>query len=483
MKNLYKLTIKQAEELLDSGEITAVELTQAILGRIAEMEPSINAFITITTEKALKDAKASDERRSKGKKLSRLDGIPYSLKDVFCTRGIQSTGGSAILKDYKPQYNATVFQKLEDAGAILVGKTNCDPFGFGSSTEYSAYGITKNPIDTSRVPGGSSGGSAAAVAYGGGFFSIGEDTGGSVRCPASFCGITGLKVTYGRVSRYGSMPYASSYDTVGPMAKNIEDAAIVLEVIAGQDRFDATTSDSKVKQYSSLLDTSIKGKVIGVPKEYFGDGLDEEVREIIEKAIEQYKELGCKIKEISLPYTKYSIAAYYLVGLSEASSNLGRLDGVRYGQRKPGHGWKDIIKKSKGEGFSDEEKRRIIIGTYALSAGYDEEFYKEAQKARVLLKKDINRALEEVDVILTPTMPMPAFKIGENADNPLQMWLADAFTVSLNPTGLPGLSVNAGYTAEGLPVGMQLIGNYFEEEVLFNFGYQFQQTIKIQDQI
>lgn len=474
MKDLYKLTIKEAEKLLDSGEITSLELTQSVLNRIEEMEPTINAFITITKEKALATAKLSDERREKGAKISTLDGIPYSIKDTYCTKGIQSTGGSAMLKNYIPQYNATVFQKLEDAGAVLVGKTNCDPFGFGSSTEYSAYGVTKNPVDTSRVPGGSSGGSGAAVAYGGGLFSIGEDTGGSIRCPASFCGITGLKVTYGRVSRYGSMAYASSYDTVGPMTKNVEDAAMVMEIIAGKDEYDATTSNSEVPKYSSLLSESLKGKTIGLPKEYFGEGLDDEVRKVVDSAVEKFKSLGCVIKEISLPYTKYAIATYYLVGLSEASSNLGRLDGIRYGNRGEGNDWKDVIKNSKGAGFSQEEKRRVMIGTYALSAGYADQFYKKAQKVRALLKKDLNRALDEVDIILTPTMPMPAFKIGENSSDPLKMWLADAFTVSLNPTGLPGLSVNAGYTSENLPVGIQLIGRYFREDTLFNFAHQFE---------
>jgi aspartyl-tRNA(Asn)/glutamyl-tRNA(Gln) amidotransferase subunit A len=474
MKDLYKLTIKEAEKLLNSGEISSLQLTESVLSRIEEMEPSINAFISITKEKALEDAKQSDERRKSGELLSRIDGIPYSIKDTYCTKGIQSTGGSAILKGYVPQYNATVYQKLEDAGAVMVGKTNCDPFGFGGSTEYSAYGVTKNPIDTTRVPGGSSGGSGAAVAYGGGLFSIGEDTGGSIRCPASFCGITGLKVTYGRVSRYGSMAYASSYDTVGPMAKNVEDAAIIMEIIAGKDEYDATTSEELVPEYSKLLNESLEGRTIGIPKEYFGEGLDEEVRRVINEAIEKYKSLGCEIKEISLPYTKYAIATYYLVGLSEASSNLGRLDGIRYGNRAEGSDWREIIKNSKGAGFSQEEKRRVMIGTYALSAGYADQFYKKAQKVRALLKKDLNRALEEVDVVLTPTMPMPAFKIGENSSDPLKMWLADAFTVSLNPTGLPGLSVNAGYTTEGLPVGMQLIGKYFREDSLFNFAHQFE---------
>ena len=475
-KKLYELTIPEAVEKLNKGETTSFELVNACLERVKEMEPTINAFITVTEEKALSDARESDARRKDGNVSSPLDGIPYTLKDVFCTTGIETTAGSKILKGFVPQYDATVYKKLESAGAILIGKVNCDPFGFGSSTEYSGYGITKNPVDTSRVPGGSSGGSGAAVAYGGGLFSIGEDTGGSVRCPASFCGITGLKVSYGRVSRYGSMAYASSYDTVGPMAKTVEGTAMVLQVIAGEDIHDATSPDHIPQQYVEELRNTIKGKKIGVPKEYFGEGLDDEVRRIINDAIEMYKKLGCEIIDISLPNTEYAIAAYYVVGLSEASSNLARMDGIRFGPREDGEGWEDIMKKTRGKYFSAEEKRRILIGTYALSAGYADEYYKKAQRVRALIKRDLVEALKKVDIVLTPTMPMPAFKIGENSDNPLQMWLADAFTTSLNPTGLPGLSVNAGFTKEGLPVGMQLIGPYLREDILLNFGHQFENS-------
>ncbi len=477
MNDLYKLTVSEASKKLESGEITSVDLVDSCLKRIEEMEPSIHAFLTVTKDLATQKAKESDERRKDKKTLSVLDGIPFSLKDVFCTKGIQSTGGSKVLENYIPQYDATVYKKLNDAGAILIGKTNCDPFGFGTSTEYSGYGPTKNPIDTSRVPGGSSGGSGAAVTYGGGLFSIGEDTGGSIRCPASFCGIAGLKVTYGRVSRYGCMAYASSYDTVGPMAKNSNDLAIILKIIAGRDGKDANTSKSKVLDYEKNLDNEILGKKIGVPKEYFGEGLDDEVRRVVKDAIEKYRKLGCEIVDISLPYTRYAIAAYYLVGLSETSANLARLDGLRYGPREKGRNWVEIIRASKGLGFSDEEKRRIMIGTFALSAGYADQYYKKAQAVRTLIKKDLSRALSEVDIILTPTMPTPAFKFGENMDDPLKMWLADAFTVTLNPTGLPGLSINAGYTKEGLPVGMQLIGPYFREDLLLNFGYKYESII------
>jgi aspartyl-tRNA(Asn)/glutamyl-tRNA(Gln) amidotransferase subunit A len=471
-KILYELTVKEAAGLLKSGEISSLELVTSCLQRIKEMEPTINAFITVTEESALVKAKEVDTKRKRGEKLSVLAGIPFSLKDVYATKGIKTTAGSKMLADYYPQYDATVYKRLLAADAILIGKTNCDPFGFGSSTEYSAYGITKNPIDTSRVPGGSSGGSAAAVAYGGGLFSIGEDTGGSIRCPASFCGIVGLKPTYGRVSRYGSIPYASSYDTVGPMTKTVEDNAIVLSVIAGEDEHDATSSRVEPAMYQEAMDIPVKSKTIGLPKEYFTNDLDKEVKEIVMAAVEKYKTLGCKIKEVSLPYTEYAIAAYYIVGISEASSNLARFDGIRYGFDRKGK--KYDIEDVRGEGFGPEEKRRIMIGTYALSAGYADQYYKKAQAVRALLKKDFARVLEEVDVVLTPTMPILPFKIGENLDDPLKMWLVDAFTVSLNPTGLPGLSVPAGKSKSGLPIGMQLIGPHLKEEVLYNFAYKFE---------
>jgi len=474
-KNLYELTIKEASKLLKNREITALELTQSVLDRIKDKEPEINAFITITEDLAIEQAKDIDKKRAKGIELSDLAGIPYSLKDVYCTNGVLTSAGSKMLENYIAQYDSTVYKKLKEAGAILVGKTNCDPFGFGSSTEHSAFGITKNPIDTSRVPGGSSGGSGAAVAYGGGLFSIGEDTGGSIRCPASFCGVTGLKPTYGRVSRYGSIAYASSFDSVGPIAKNVEDTAIIMQVISGKDKKDATSSELPVPKYFDSINIDLKGKKIGLPKEYFGDGLDDEVRQIIDIAVEKYKSMGCEIVEISLPYTDYAIAAYYIVGLSEASANLARYSGIRYGHQSKGKTWEAVMSNSRGEAFSDEAKRRIIVGTYTLSAGYSDQFYKKAQKIRARIKKDFARAFEEVDIILTPTMPVLPFKIGDNDNaDPLKMWLIDAFTVSLNPSGLPGLSVNAGYSKNGLPVGMQLIAPHFKEDVLFNFGYKFE---------
>ncbi|MCK9368483.1 Asp-tRNA(Asn)/Glu-tRNA(Gln) amidotransferase subunit GatA [Candidatus Dojkabacteria bacterium] len=476
MKKLYELTIKEALEKLESKEITSVELVTSCMNRISEMEPTINAFITVCAESALEKAKIIDTKRNKGEKLGKLAGIPYSLKDVYNTEGIQTTAGSKILEGYIPPYNATVVEKLDAQNAILIGKTNCDPFGFGSSTENSGFGVTKNPIDITRVPGGSSGGSGAAVAYGGGLFSIGEDTGGSIRCPASFCGIVGLKPTYGRVSRYGSIAYASSYDTVGPMTKDVYDSALILSIIAGVDSKDATSSPDNAPNYQDDLGKSIKGKKIGIVKEYLKDEVDSEVKASIEKAIEKYKQLGCEIVEVSLPYTEYAIAAYYVIGISEASSNLARMDGIRFGLKKDGTDWLESELNTRGEGFGDEEKRRIILGTYALSTGYTDKYYHKAQQVRALLKKDMLKAFEKVDILLTPTMPVLPFKIGENTDDPLKMWLIDAFTVTINPVGVPALSIPCGKSREGLPIGMQLIGPHFKEELLYQFAYQFENS-------
>ncbi|KKR06049.1 MAG: Glutamyl-tRNA(Gln) amidotransferase subunit A [candidate division WS6 bacterium GW2011_GWF2_39_15] len=478
MKRLYELTVKEALELLESKEITARELVQSCLDRIEEMEPTIHAFLLIIKEEALKAADQIDMKRTKGEPLGKLAGIPYSLKDVYSTKGYTTTAGSKMLEGYIAPYNATVVEKLAKEDAILIGKTNCDPFGFGSSTENSAYGVTRNPLDTDRVPGGSSGGSGAAVAYGGGLFSIGEDTGGSIRCPAAFCGIVGLKPTYGRVSRYGSIAYASSYDTVGPMTKDIYDNALILSVIAGKDTRDATTSAEKVKPYHQALDLSLKGRKVGVVKEYLGDGVDEEVKKAINQAIEVYKSLGCEIVEVSLPYTEYAIAAYYVIGISEASSNLARMDGIRFGHEANVDDWKDKIIKTRGEGFGPEEKRRVMVGTYALSTGYADKYYHKAQQVRAILKDDILKAFKKVDILLTPTMPVLPPKIGENTDDPLKMWLMDAFTVTINPVGVPALALPAGNTKDGLSVGMQLIGPHFKEDTLYNFAYLYEKSIK-----
>lgn len=478
MKKLYELTVKQALEKLNSTEITCVDLVTSCLNRINELETSVHAFITILKDESLNRAEIIDEKRKKGVKLGLLAGIPFSMKDVYNTKGIQSTAGSKILKGYIPPYNATVFEKLDAQDAILIGKTNCDPFGFGTSTENSGYGTTKNPRDLERVPGGSSGGSGAAVAYGGGLFSIGEDTGGSIRCPAAFCGVVGLKPTYGRVSRYGSIAYASSFDTVGPITKDVYDNALIMEIISGADVKDATTSQIPVPSYTTLLQNSLKGKRVGFVKEYMGEGVEPEVKKSIEMAIEKFKELGCEIVEVSLPYTKYAIATYYVIGLSEASSNLARMDGMRFGISSEKSNWMEKITQTRGEGFGDEEKRRIMIGTYALSSGYSDKYYHKAQKVRAVLKRDMLRAFEQVDVLLTPTMPVVPFKFGENTSDPLKMWLMDAFTVTINPVGVPALSVPSFEGESKLPIGLQLIAPHFKEEVLYNFAFQFEK-IKI----
>ncbi len=477
MNKLYELTVTEALEKLESKEITSVELVQSCLERIDEMEPTINAFITVFKQRALDQAKVIDQRRVNGEKLGRLAGIPYSLKDVYNTKDDPTTAGSKILENYISPYDATVQLKLTKEDAILIGKTNCDPFGFGSSTENSAYGITRNPIDTNRVPGGSSGGSGAAVQYGGGLFSIGEDTGGSIRCPAAFCGIVGLKPTYGRVSRYGSIAYASSYDTVGPMTKDVRDSALILEIIAGVDEYDATTSETTVPKYTANLDSSLKGKKVGYVKEYLGDGVDEDVKKAIQDALEVYKDLGCEIVEISLPNTEYAIAAYYVIGISEASSNLARMDGIRFGLESKVEGWKEGIINVRGEGFSAEEKRRVMIGTYALSAGYADKYYNKAQQVRAMLKSDMLKAFEKVDILVTPTMPVTAPMIGENTDDPLKMWLMDAFTVTINPVGVPALSIPAGKDRNGMPIGMQIIASHFNEDTIYNFAYQFEKEV------
>ncbi|PJA14414.1 Asp-tRNA(Asn)/Glu-tRNA(Gln) amidotransferase GatCAB subunit A [Candidatus Dojkabacteria bacterium CG_4_9_14_3_um_filter_150_Dojkabacteria_WS6_41_13] len=475
---LKKLTISTASELLASKKLSSVELTQATLDVIEQQEPVINAFITVTKEIALARAKQVDELRAKNERLSILAGIPYSLKDVYNVKGVQTTGGAKILEGYISPYDATVEVLMKKSNAVLLGKTNCDSFGFGTTGEHSGFGPTKNPINIEYVPGGSSSGSGASLVYGGGVFSIGEDTGGSIRCPASFCGLAGLKTTYGRVSRYGAAPYASSYDTMGPMARNVKDVAIVLEHLAGQDARDATTGTAEVLPYSTLLDKSIKGMKIGMPKEYFGEGLDPEVRASMEHAADVFRSLGAEVIEISLPYTEYAVAAYYVIGTSETSSNLARLDGIRYGIEGEGDTWMQKIKDVRGKGFNDEAKRRIMVGTYALSAGYADQYYKKAQQVRQLLKKDFVRAFTEVDVIMTPTMPVLPPKIGENESDPLKLWLMDAFTVSVNPVGVPGLSVPTGFAKNGLPIGMQLIAPHFREDIILNVGYQFEQEVK-----
>lgn len=468
--DIANLTIAQARKKLDNGEITAVELVKECLENIEEKDDEINAFITATKDLALEQAKKADEKIKSGD-ADKLTGIPFGAKDTLCIKDVRSTGGAEILDNYEPPYTSTVVQKVLDQGAVLVGKQNCDAFGHGASNENSMYGPVKNPRDKDKVAGGSSGGSAAAVAAGMCLFSIGEDTGGSIRQPASFCGISGLRPSYGRNSRCGVMPMASSLDTVGPMAKSVEDIAILEEVMAGKDEQDATTVDTNVPEYSEKLDQDISDLTIGLPKEYFEKGeLDQEVHEIVDTQFEELANKGCDIKEVSLPHTEYAVSTYYIIVPSEDSSNMARLDGVRYGVREEGEDLESTYGKSRAQGFPDEVKRRIMIGTYSLSAGYYDKYYKKAQKVRTLIKQDFEHAFEEVDVLLTPTSPFPAFDLGEKSESVLDMYLADVFTVPAALAGIPALSVPIAENGEGLPVGAQIIGPRLKEERVLNIG-------------
>lgn len=476
MLDINDLTISEIHDKLQQGEFSCTELVNDSLELIEKFDSQIKAFITITADSALEKAKEVDSKISKRIEIGPLEGIPYSAKDVFCSKGIRTTAGSKILDNFIPPYDATVLKRINESGAILIGKTNCDPFGFGSSTENSGYFTTCNPFDLTRVSGGSSGGSAAATACKMGLFSIAEDTGGSIRQPSSFCNVSGIKVTYGRVSRYGSIAYGSSLDTVGHMANTVEDLALILEKTAGVDDHDATTVPKDVPEYTKEMKKSIASIQIGLPKEYFQkEGLDKEVKREVMNAVKTFDDLGCHIEEISLPHTKYAIATYYLTAISEVSANLARYDGIRFGYRtKKGADLLDLYEKTRAEGFEDEVKRRIMLGTYALSAGYYEAYYKKAMQVRTLLTHEFEEAFRRVDVILAPVAPTPPFKIGEHADDPLAMWLEDAFTVTLNPTGCPGLAIPVGFSKSGLPIGIQIIGPQFSEDLLFRLGYHFQ---------
>ncbi len=459
---LDQLTIKQAHQGLRENKFSSEELTQACLKRIKKVDKKINAFITVCEKEAIARAKKADKLISDGQKTPVLMGIPFSMKDVYCTKGIRTTAGSKVLKNYIPQYNATVYEKLNREGAVLLGKTNCDAWGHGASTENSDFGPVHNPWDLKYTPGGSSGGCAAALASGMSFFSIGEDTGGSIRLPASFCGIVGLKVTYGRTSRYGAIAFASSLDTVGPFARTVEDCALILNTIAGNDPFDSTTPPIRTPLYTKTIKKGIKGLVIGLPKEFFGLGLNREVKEKVILAAKKLEKLGARIKRINLPTTKYAIAVYYIIAPSETSSNLERYDGIRYGFER--------------ENFGDEAKRRIMLGTYALSAGYYEAFYLKAMKVRTLIKREFEEAFKKVDFLLAPVSPTPPFRLGEKVADPLKMYLADIFTVSISLAGIPSLSIPCGFSEKDLPIGLQLIGPQFSEDLLFRVGYAYEQA-------
>jgi len=473
---LFDLTINQLRNQLNAGTVSSVEVTETMLARIAGTEEKIGAFITVTPEKAISDAKAADQRFANGT-ASALTGIPLALKDIFLTEGIRTTCASRILNNFIPPYSATAYEKLKEQGVVLLGKLNQDEFAMGSSNESSAFGPTRNPWDTTCIPGGSSGGSAAAVAAQMATATLGTDTGGSIRQPASHCGCVGLKPTYGRVSRYGVIAYASSLDQVGPMTRDVTDCAIMLNAIAGHDPKDSTSVNVSVPDYTAALAGSVKGLKIGLPKEYYIDGLDADVQVAMSQAIETYKKLGAEFVDISLPHTDYAVATYYLIATAEASSNLARYEGVRFGHRsEQAEGLIDMMTKSRSEGFGAEVKRRIMLGTYALSSGYYDAYYVKAQKVRTLIMRDFIQAFNGVDMILTPVAPTPAFKIGEKINDPLQMYLSDIFTIPANLAGTCAMSIPAGFSGSGLPIGLQLIGKPFGEETILRAAHAFEQA-------
>jgi len=472
---MHNKTLSELSAALQAGEFSSTELTQAYLDRIANLDPQVNAFVTVTEQFALDAAAAADKRIAAGT-AAPLTGIPLAQKDIFCTEGVKTTCGSKMLDNFISPYSATVIEHFNKAGAVMLGKTNMDEFAMGSSNETSFYGAVKNPWDTNKVPGGSSGGSAAAVAARLAPASTGTDTGGSIRQPASLCGITGLKPTYGRVSRYGMIAFASSLDQAGPMTRTAEDAALMLNCMAGFDERDSTSAQRDVPDYTANLNDSLDGMTIGLPKEYFGEGLDAQVSSAVEAAIREYENLGAKVKEISLPNTHLAVPTYYVVAPAECSSNLSRFDGVRFGYRCDDPvDLEDLYKRSRGEGFGAEVKRRIMMGTYALSAGYYDAYYLKAQRLRRLISDDFTRAFEEVDVIMGPTAPEPAFGLGEKSDDPITMYLSDIYTIAANLAGLPGMSVPAGFV-NNMPVGLQIIGNYFDEARLLNVAHRYQQA-------
>jgi aspartyl-tRNA(Asn)/glutamyl-tRNA(Gln) amidotransferase subunit A len=466
---VHEWTLLEAARKVREKEISARELTRALLARIETLEPKIHAYITVLPEASTALASACDEDLAKGVVRGPLHGVPVGLKDIFCTRGARTTCGSRILHNFDPPYDACVTEKILGAGAVLLGKHNMDEFAMGSSTETSFFGPTRNPWDLSRIPGGSSGGTAAAVAAAMCFAGVGTDTGGSIRQPASLCGVVGVKPTYGRVSRYGMIAFASSLDQGGPITRTVADAAMLLGVIAGYDRRDSTCVDIPVPDYLSAADRPVKGLRVGLPKEYYeGGGLSPEVREEVEKALKALTDQGATAVEVSLPHTSFALSTYYLIAPAEASSNLARYDGVRYGYRsESATGLIEMMSKTRAEGFGEEVKRRIMIGTYALSAGYYEAFYGKAQKVRTLIRGDFAKAFEAADVLLTPTAPTPAFRLGEKTGDPLTMYLSDIYTIPCNLAGIPGISVPCGFSAEGLPIGAQLLADSFREETLF----------------
>ncbi|MFA4884930.1 MAG: Asp-tRNA(Asn)/Glu-tRNA(Gln) amidotransferase subunit GatA [Desulfotomaculaceae bacterium] len=473
---LFRLTAHELHDLLIKKEISAIEITEAVFDRIASVEEKVGAYLNRTRERALAQARVVDGQIRKGEKIFPLSGIPIAIKDNMCTDGITTTAGSKILANFIPPYSATVVKKLDAAGTVMVGKTNLDEFAMGSSTENSAFFTTRNPWDTGRVPGGSSGGSAAAVAAGEAVCALGSDTGGSIRLPASFCGVVGMKPTYGAVSRFGLIAYASSLDQIGPFTRDVTDCALMLNIICGHDPLDSTSVNFKAPDYTGFLVNDVRGMRIGVPEEYMAEGIDPEVRDVIGKAMALLQSLGANVEYTTLPHTEYALPTYYLIAPAEASSNLARYDGVRYGLRA--EEVEDIIDmfiKTRSQGFGSEVKRRIMLGTYALSAGYYDAYYLKALKVRTLIKEDFDRAFEKYDLLISPVSPTTAFRIGEKTDDPLKMYLSDVCTISVNLAGIPGMSIPCGF-AGGLPVGLQLMGRHFNEGALLRAAYTFEQN-------
>ena len=474
---LYQLGAHELNQKLSAREIGSREIVKSLLERIGVVEEKIRSFMTVTEDESYRMADEADKRFSKGEGVTPLTGIPFVIKDNMCTKGVLTTCSSKILRNFTPPYDATVVELLKEAGAVIIGKANMDEFAMGSSNENSAFEVTHNPWDLKRVPGGSSGGPAAAIAADEGIVALGSDTGGSIRQPSALCGVVGFKPTYGRVSRYGLVAFASSLDQIGPITKDVTDCALTMDVIAGRDRRDATSADVPVPDYTESLKSDIKGLKVGIPKEYFIEGMDKEVEKSIRDTIGKFEELGATCVDISLPHSEYAVAIYYIIATAEASSNLARFDGVQYGHRSkdPETIWQ-MYGETKDEGFGAEVKRRIMLGTYVLSSGYYDAYYLKAQKVRTLMKNDFVDAFKEVDIILSPTSPTPAFKIGEKMDDPLQMYLSDIFTIPANISGIPAISIPCGFTKNGLPIGLQIQGPFFAEDKVIQAAYAFEQN-------
>ena len=480
--NITDLTVHELKDKLSKKELTISKINKAYIERINEKEKDLDAFMTLLTDEALEKAKKIEEKIENGDITSSLAGIPIGIKDNICTKGIKTTCSSKMLENFIAPYDATVMEKINSQNMIPLGKLNMDEFAMGSSTENSAFKKTRNPWNLNKVPGGSSGGSASAVVAGMVPWALGSDTGGSVRQPASLCGIVGLKPTYGLISRYGLIAYASSLDQIGTFTKDVEDCAMLLNVIAGKDEKDTTSVDIGEKDYTKALKNDVKGLRIGVPKEYFAEGINPEVKEKVENAIEEYKKMGALVEECSLPIAEYTLATYYIISCAEASSNLGRFDGIRYGYRANNYSnLRELFVNSRTEGFGAEVKRRIILGTYVLSSGYYDAYYKKAQQVRTLIKNEFNKVFEKYDILIIPTSPVTAFGIGEKSDNPLEMYMADICTVPINVAGVPAISIPCGVDKEGLPIGMQIIGKHFSEETILNAAYTYEQKTKFRE--